>query len=257
MCNASTRHFLENVICVILERCPSGAEVQMVPGRCVTPVAFVHIACHVTTCTQLGSLLIAYAKLIRKCYKMLAAESGSGTMVLIDMEMLCTSARAAENRNGEMNKMSIHMGTFQVMPTNTNINSKSGSAHGQQAPLITQAQLPSQPQPSQPLTTQLPPLVNSSGTPHLHPHGVGSGQRHLLVPSQGNAMTYLTTTLTNTHLDSMVALDCTNPPWDTVISVSKLPHQDRHLCQYVSQTESIPSSRATARYINASRGDRL
>lgn len=57
MCNASARHSLENVICVILERRLSGAEVQMVPGRCVTPVAFVRIACHVTTCTQLGSLL--------------------------------------------------------------------------------------------------------------------------------------------------------------------------------------------------------
>lgn len=201
--------------------------------------------------------LIAYAKLVRKCDKTLAAEGGSGTMVLIDMEMLRASARAAANRNGEMNKMSVHMGTFQVMPTNTNINSKSGSAHGRQAPLITQAQLPPQPQPSQPLTTQLPPLVNSSGTPHLHPHGVGSGQRHPLVPSQGNTATYPTTTLTNARLDSTVALDCTNPPWDTVISVSKLPHQDRHVCQHISQTESIPSSRTTARYINASRGDRL
>ena len=45
-CNASARHRLENAIRVILERRQSGAEVQMVPGRCVTPVAFVRIVCH-------------------------------------------------------------------------------------------------------------------------------------------------------------------------------------------------------------------
>ncbi|KAN0094295.1 hypothetical protein V8E55_002582, partial [Tylopilus felleus] len=45
-----------------------------------------------TLCNACG---LSYAKLVRKCDKTLAAEGGSGTMVLIDMEMLRASARAA------------------------------------------------------------------------------------------------------------------------------------------------------------------
>jgi hypothetical protein len=98
-----------------------------------------------------------------------------------------------------MDKMSVHTGTFQIVPISMN-DSESGSAHGQQAPPKTQAQSqqpPLQPQPSQPSTTQLSPPANSSGAPHLHPHRVGSGQGHPLPPSQGNA--HYSSNQTRTH----------------------------------------------------------